>query len=182
MEKPLWRRRSSRYVIDSPHLRLRSDEIELPDGTIVPEYFVRESEGFVVVAAITEAAEVVMVREYRYGSDRVHLDLPAGTIAPGEHPAACAARELAEETGYVADRLELVAAYHAEPVRSTAQVRVFLGYDARLIAQPRRDPSECMEVELLTLEGLRRGLADGSVDSGASIAAGYRVLDALGRL
>jgi hypothetical protein len=42
MEKPLWRRRASTFVVDSPHMRLRVDELELPDGTIVPDYYVRE--------------------------------------------------------------------------------------------------------------------------------------------
>ena len=115
MEKPAWRRRSSTYVVDSPHLRLRVDELELPDGTVIPNYYVRESAGFVIVFALTTEREVILVRQYRYGADAIHLELPAGTIDDGEDPRDCAIRELAEETGYEAGDVELIGSYRAEP-------------------------------------------------------------------
>ena len=102
MEKPLWRRRASTFVVDSPHLRLRVDELELPDGTVVADYYVRESEGFVVVFPVTADDRIVLVRQYRYGTDAIHLELPAGGLHAGEDPRDCAARELREETGYEA--------------------------------------------------------------------------------
>ena len=94
MEKPLWRVRSSTYLIESEHLRIRSDEIELPSGVVLPNYYVRESLGFVMAFALTPAREVVLVRQYRYGIDQVIVELPAGSIDPGEDPLACARREL----------------------------------------------------------------------------------------
>ena len=63
MEKPLWRVRRSSYVVDSPYMRLRADELELPDGTIVPDYYVRESLGFVTILALTADRQV-----YSFGS------------------------------------------------------------------------------------------------------------------
>src|SRR5271165_3069718 len=51
MKKPRWRLRQSSYLVDSPYMRLRVDEVELPDGTVVPNYYVRESRGFVTILA-----------------------------------------------------------------------------------------------------------------------------------
>ena len=182
MEKPRWRRRASAFVVDSPHLRLRVDELELPDGTIVPDYYVRESAGFVVVFPVTDDGRIVMVRQYRYASDAIHLELPAGGLHDGEDPARCAARELLEETGYEAQRWELVATYYAEPVRATSQARIFLATGAHKTREPDLEPTEIIEVELVNFGVFRAMLVDGRIDAGHVLTAGYRVLDFLGKL
>jgi ADP-ribose pyrophosphatase len=182
MEKPAWRRRTSHYVVDSPYLRLRVDELVLADGTIIPDYYVREWAGFVTIAALTDDEHVVLVRQYRYGADAIHLELPAGMLEEGEAPRDCALRELVEETGYEVSRCELVARYFAEPVRSTAQAYVFVAFGARKAREPKLDAGECLQTELVPLAAFRALLRDGTIDAGASIAGGYRALDYLERL
>jgi ADP-ribose pyrophosphatase len=179
MDKPRWRVRSSSYVVDSPYMRLRADELELPDGTIVPNYYVRESFGFVTILALTADRQVILVRQYRYGADSIHLELPAGMLMEGEAPQACALRELAEETGYEVARSEAAAVYLPEPVRSTARAYVYVGFDARRTRELQLDVTEHLQVEIASLPRFREMLADGTVDAGASIAAGYRALDYL---
>ena len=182
MEKPQWRVLASRYVVDSLYMRLRVDEVELPDGTVVPNYYVRESRGFVAILALTPDDEVVLVRQYRYGSDAIHLELPAGTLLGNEDPRECALRELAEETGYEVERCDLAAVFAPEPVRSPARAYVYIGLGARKTGELRLDPTEHLQVELASLPRFRRMLQDGSIDAGGSIAAGYRGLDYLKRL
>jgi 8-oxo-dGTP pyrophosphatase MutT (NUDIX family) len=163
-------------------MRLRVDEVVLADGTIIPDYYVREWAGFVTVAALTADEQIILVRQYRYGADSIHLELPAGMLEDGEEPRACALRELAEETGYEVSRCELVARYFAEPVRSTARAYVFVAFGARKTREPKLDPGEHLQTELVPLAALRTLLRDGSIDAAASIAAGYRALDYLDRL
>ena len=178
----MWRRRASSFIVDSPHLRLRVDEVELPNGTVVPNYYVRESHGFVIAFPVTSDGRIVLVRQYRYGSDAIHLELPAGTLDPDEDPLACARRELLEETGYEAARWTFVTGYYAEPVRANAKARIYLALDARKVAEPALDPTEAMEVELATFDDFRAMLTDGRIDSGHTLVAGYRALDALEKL
>ena len=182
MQKPQWRRRSSEYLVDSPFMRLRADEVELPDGTVISQYFVRESRGFVVAFATTPDDRIVLVRQYRYGSDELHLELPAGMLDGDEDPADCAARELVEETGYEATRWEPVAAYYVEAVRSQAKTYVFLGRDARRVREPKLDASEVIETELAGFDEFRAMLADGRIDTAHTMAAAYRALEYLRRL
>ncbi|HEV7180255.1 MAG TPA: NUDIX hydrolase [Candidatus Baltobacteraceae bacterium] len=180
MEKPHWRVRSSGYVVESPFMRLRRDEVELPDGTVIPEYYVRESHGFVIVFALTPAREVVLIEQYRYGNDSVIIELPAGTIDLGEDPLGCAQRELLEETGYTAPQWELVLSAPAEPVRSNAVMHCYIARDAVLTGVQTLDSTEHIDVQLATLERARAMLRDGTIASVASIAAGYASLDRIG--
>jgi ADP-ribose pyrophosphatase len=176
VQKPHWRRIASRYVIDSPFLRIRQDTVELPDGTVVPEYFVRESPGFVMVFALTTDERVILVRQYRYGSDAVGLELPAGMLEPGEDPQACAARELLEETGYRAEEMRPLASYSVEAVRSDGRAFFFTARGAKRVAEPAPEATEQIEVELVTVAEFAAMLQDGRVDNLASVAAGYRAL------
>jgi 8-oxo-dGTP pyrophosphatase MutT (NUDIX family) len=163
-------------------MRLRADEVELPDGTVIEQYFVRESRGFVVAFAMTPEDRIVLVRQYRYGTDEIHVELPAGMLDGDEDPKDCAARELAEETGYEAAHWELVADYYVEPVRSQAKTYVFLARGAGPVREPKLDPAEMLETELAGFDEFRTMMTDGRIDTAHTLAAAYRVLEYLGRL
>ena len=179
MEKPLWRVRSSTYLIESEHLRIRSDEIELPSGVVLPNYYVRESLGFVMVFALTPAREVVLVRQYRYGIDDVIGELPAGSIDRGEDPLACAQRELAEETGYTASRWEHLATVPAEPVRSNSLLRAFMAFDATPTQAQKLDETEAIEPFTVPLEEIRPMLRANAIGALSCVAVAFAALDRL---
>ncbi len=182
MEKPHWHVRSSTYVVESEFLRLRRDEIELPDGKRIPDYFVRESAGFVVTFAMTDDDRVVVVHQYRYGADCITLELPAGSIDSEEHALSCAQRELTEETGFSADQWEEVLVAPSEPVRSNSMMHVYIARNAKLTHEQKLDLGEHIEWELMPIDEFRRHLFEGSISAVSSIAAGYAALHRLGRL
>jgi ADP-ribose pyrophosphatase len=179
-----WRIVESRVVIETPHLRLREDEIELPNGTRIGNYYVRESRGFTVVFAVTPDERVVLVRQYKHGVSHWVLELPAGAIDPGEAPEACARRELAEETGYVAagPALEHMGTFVYDPTSSTTRYHLYLARGARKLLATSFDETEDIEVQLASFEELRRYVRDGTIEVGTHIASIYYVLDRLGRL
>jgi ADP-ribose pyrophosphatase len=179
MEKPQWRRLASTYLVNSVHLRLRTDRVELPNGTVLDAYYVRESNGFVIAVALTPEREVVLVRQYRYGVDAVVIELPAGTIDEGEDPLDCAKRELAEETGYTAERWEPLMTVAAEPVRSNSVVHCYLAYEARRTVSQKLDPTESIEPFTVSLEELRGMLRRGEFGAMSAVAAAYAALDTL---
>jgi len=161
-----WTIRSSTYRLDEPFLRVRSDTVELPDGRLIEGYFVRESRGFAIVAALTPERHVVLVRQYKHGIGEIVLELPAGMIDAGETPAGCAVRELAEETGYAGD-----------PTGSNASFHVFLIENATPKFAQSLDPTEAIEIETTTIDGLRAAVRDGRIASGSQVAAAYIALD-----
>jgi ADP-ribose pyrophosphatase len=178
-----WHIVASKIVIETPHLRLRRDEIELPSGKRIGDYYVRESRGFTIVFALTPDERVVLVRQYKHGVGQHVLELPAGAIDAGESPETCAARELAEETGYVAPAaLEHVGSFIFDPTSSTTRYHLYLARDARPLVPTSFDETEDIDVELATLGDLRRYVRDGTIDVGIHIASIYSVLDRLERL
>lgn len=178
-----WTIVASSYRIDDAYLRLRADQVELADGTIVDDYYVRETRGFTIVAALTPARELVLVRQYKHGIGRIILELPAGIIDPGESPAECAVRELAEETGYAGDPPRLLRALVPDPTNSTGVCSIFLIENAEPRTAQSLDVTETIVVETVELDAFARLLrGDDDFSSAPHVAAGYIVLDELGML
>jgi len=180
-EQSPWRIISSTYPISSPFLRLRSDTIELPNGHIIHDYYVRETRGFVVIFALTPSHDVVLVRQYKHGIGQYVVELPAGAIDEGEAPLDCATRELTEETGYAGDPPELVASYLGDPTNSNSIFHLYLVRNAAERGSQSLDISEDITVETVPLEALRTKIHDGTIRTGSHIASIYTVLDYLAK-
>ena len=95
-----WKTLKSEYLIRRPWLTARRDTVELPGGSVNPEFYVLEYPDWVNVLAITSDDEFVMIRQYRHGLGQTRYELCAGVVDPGESPLEAAKRELSEETGY----------------------------------------------------------------------------------
>jgi len=179
-----WKVIRSDYVVETPYLRLRRDHIELPSGEQIEDYFVRESRGFAVIFALTPDERVVLVRQYKHGIGLGVLELPAGSIDEGETPAACARRELAEETGFVGEPAEPihVRSFVTDPTNSDSRLHLFMVRNARAQGAQALDATEDIVVEFATLSALRRYVTDGTIEVSSHIACIYVMLDHLGRL
>src|SRR5512134_1438222 len=95
----------SRQVFAGRVLDLRVDRVRLGNGRVSELEVVRHP-GAVAVAALTSTGEVLLVRQYRYATGEWVLEVPAGKVDPGEDPEKAAGRELEEETGFRAGRLD----------------------------------------------------------------------------
>jgi 8-oxo-dGTP pyrophosphatase MutT (NUDIX family) len=182
MDDTGWRVAASSYILDSPYLRIRRDRIVLPDGTIVEDYYVRESRGYVIVFALTEDRRVVLVRQYKHGAGKVLLELIAGAIDEGEEPLQTAVRELAEETGYAAPSMKHVRSFVTDPTNANTIAHLFFAKNAYRSGDQQLDATENITVELATLDELRSMVRSGDIDSMPHVGAIYYVLDHLGSL
>lgn len=180
MEEPGWRVTASSYPIDSPYLRIRRDRIVLPDGTVIEDYYVRESRGYVIVFALTPDGNVVLVRQYKHGIGKVLLELIAGAIDEGEDPHDTAIRELAEETGYASPSMQYVSSFVTDPTNSTSVAHLFFARDAYRSGEQNLDVTEQIDVELAPAARLRERIQNGEIDSMPHVAAIYYLLDRLG--
>ncbi len=100
-----YRTLSSRYIYRGQNIRVRLDEVILSSGRETMREVI-EHEGAVVIVAIDEDSNVLLVRQFRHAAGKDLLELPAGGIDPGETPEMTVRREMQEETGYVPAILE----------------------------------------------------------------------------
>lgn len=176
-----WRVLSSRPALDDPWFRVRRDTVELPDGTVVDDYSVAERNDFSLVAAVTPADELVLVRQWKQGIGEITLELPGG-IVDAEDAHAAATRELREETGYACDDLRYVGGGPLDPSKETNRVHLFAGTGARRVGEQELDATEQIEVVLAPVSELRERIRAGEISAPTSVAGIYLALDALGRL
>ncbi len=111
-EERSWRQVGEDRIVNDGHLPVVGRTYELPDGSRTDWELLGHIES-VGVLALTDDGRVVLVREFRPGPGRVVANLPSGMVEPGEAPDVTGARELTEETGYVAESVETVASIHA---------------------------------------------------------------------
>ena len=115
MNQP-WKKTGTKAVGDFRIFKLRSDFCINPRTGKEHDFYVLDTVGWVNVIALTPARELVMVRQFRVGSNTVELEIPGGMMDPGESdPVATAIRELREETGYAGEHARLLGKIWSNP-------------------------------------------------------------------
>ncbi len=154
-----------REIFEGRIFRVRVESITLPGGHALDAEIVRHP-GSVVLLPVTEAGEVVLVRQYRHPIGRWAWELPAGSLKPGEDPLEAARRECHEEIELVPDRLEKLGAFFPTPGYCDEEMHVYLATGLRA---PRADesatPDEDEEIEIgrFTPDAIRAMIATGDI-------------------
>jgi ADP-ribose pyrophosphatase len=158
-----------RTVYDGKVLSLHVDEVEEPGGIRALREVVRQP-GSVATLPVEADGRITLVRQYRYPVDALLWELPAGRLDPGEDPEAGAQRELREEIGQRAERLERIAFYYTTPGFCDEAMHVFRG--SGLVPSPAKgDEDERIEVRSFTLEELLRMVQAGEICEGKTLLA-----------
>ncbi len=161
----------SEIVYPGRAFTIRRDHIRLPDGRQAKLDIV-EHVGSVVILPVDDSGNLLFVRQYRHAAGLDLLELPAGTLDAGEAPEACARREVREETGMAAGKLEYLGGFYLAPGYSTEYMHVYLATNLH------HDPLEADADEFLSVEKvpLREALempARGVLPDAKSLAAFY---------
>lgn len=167
-----WKIRQSQLVIDNQWCRVRKDEVELPNGEIVDDFFVNVRPDIVLVLPVTLQQEIVFVRQYRHGVGEVLLELPAGAFYPEkEAPESAGMREFTEETGYTSDPLIKLATLYDNPVKDTNKIHLFLAKNARKVKEQILDITEEIEVVLVPVSQVLEKINAGEICVAGTLAA-----------
>lgn len=176
-----FRYRQSRELLKTPIFRLREDEAEHPRTGRVRPYVALDAPDWVNIVAITDDEQMLLVRQWRHGTRRFELELPAGALEPGESPEQAAARELMEETGYQATSITLIGTVAPNAAYQSNRCFTVLAEGCRKTGETNFDEGEDIEIELCAPEALRARLG-GEVQNALVFCGLYWWLERRGRV
>ena len=174
-----WTRLARRTLVADRWLTLHADRVRTGGGVELDPFYVIDEHSWSCVIPVLPDGRLVLVEQYRHGVERVMLELPAGDLDAGEHPATGALRELAEETGYRAcgEPIALGMLY-PEPSRNRSCGYGFVVNVAALAGARDLDPAEQILVHVVTVPEVFAALADGRIAHATHAAFLYQARSA----
>ena len=130
-----------------------------------------EAVDWVNVLALTADRQVVLLKQYRPGIDRVCLEIPGGMVDPGEQPVEAAVRELLEETGYGGGTAEILASVAPNPAIQNNFLHTVLVSDVTKLAEPKPEGDEVLDVLTVPLTEMRERLVRGEIEHALVVVA-----------
>lgn len=156
-------------VYDGAVAKVYRIDLKMPDGQTIARDLIHYI-GAAVILPILADGSIVFIRNYRFAVNEHVLELPAGMIDPGESPQICAERELTEETGYSAGKLEKLGAFCTAPGSSDEIIHAFLATDLKAGSQA-LEGYEQIDVEIVPGGRVKQMVADGTIHDAKTISA-----------
>ena len=171
MIKP-WKKISSKPVGDFRIFKIRSDTSVNPRTGKEHDFFILDSVNWVNVIAITPDQQLVIIEQYRHGSNTIELEIPGGMMDPGEtDPVATAVRELREETGYEGENARLLGRVHANPAILTNTCFTVIVENCQLKHDTQFDHSEDLVTRLVPVAEIPKLVADEKISHSLVVVA-----------
>ena len=163
-----------RVVFEGRKVKVQVNRVIEPSGRTVSREIIVHP-GAVGIVARPSPEEVVLIRQYRHSPGQELIEIPAGTLAPGEDPTAAALRELEEETGYRAGAIVERARFFTTPGFTNELMYLFEASDL-VKTQPHPEDDEAIEVDVLQRDEALRLIEHGHIKDAKTIAGLLMVL------
>lgn len=152
-------------------LDIYSDTMELPNGKTEEWDFVSHRKGAACVLPVLDDGRIILVRQYRNALERETLEVPAGCRDfPTEDTRIAAERELREETGYTSNHIEFLISLRTTVAFCDESIDVYLATEL-VPGEQSLDEAEDIDVELYTLEELKKKIYAGEIQDSKTVAA-----------
>ena len=173
---------SSQRIYTGRVINLDVDKVQFPDESVGELEMVRHPGASAVLPFLSdpggEDPQILLIRQYRYAADAFIYEIPAGRLEPGETPESCAHRELQEETGCTAERVERLTTVYTTPGFTDERIHLFMATGITR-GEARREADEFVENVTMTLSRALSMIKDGEIVDGKTaialmFAAGFR--------
>jgi 8-oxo-dGTP pyrophosphatase MutT (NUDIX family) len=170
-----WRQLSSRPCADYRVFSVREERKVSPRTGREHGVFIIDSADWVNVVALTPERRMVLIEQYRHGSNTVELEIPGGVMDPADaSPEAAGCRELAEETGYQGEEPLIVGQVFPNPAIMSNRCHTVLVRNCRQTRPVQFDPGEDLVTRLVPLEQVAELIASGRIRHALMVAALYQ--------
>lgn len=169
-----WQILDSSYPFSCPWLKVRKDEVQLPNGITIPDFYVTEAPDWVNVIAVTKEGEFIIEEQYRHGAQRICFELCAGMVDEGESPLEAAKRELLEETGYAGGGWKAFGISVPDASGSIIKCHHFIATDVEYQQAPKPEHTEEIKIHLANESELKAMMSDGRMVEAVMLAPLWR--------
>ena len=167
-----WERLAAEIVYECRIFSLRRDRSRFSRDNAEHEFHVLESPDWCNIIPLTSRDEVVMVRQFRHGVGACTLEVPGGMVDPeDESPLVAARREMVEESGYDATRIEPLGVIHPNPAIQSNRCHSFVAFDVERRQVPTFDSTEETEVVLVPLARIPELMRTGDITHALVVVA-----------
>lgn len=164
---------NSREVFNCRVFTIKCENYFLEKTNSTHDFFIIEPTNWVNIIALTENDEVILVKQYRYGTQKITLEIPGGMIDEGENPEQAAKRELLEETGYKSTDWQLIGITDPNPAIQNNKCYIFLAKNSKFIKTPNLDNTEEIEILNAPLKEIPKLIQDSYITHSLVITAFY---------
>ncbi|MDO4640109.1 MAG: NUDIX hydrolase [Neisseria sp.] len=158
----------SEPIFQGTFVSIARDKVRLPNGNESHRVVIRHP-GAACVLAVTSDDKVIFVRQWRYACGKAMLELPAGKLEAGEDPALCALRELAEETPFAAERVELVRVFYTAPGFCDEKMYLYRAINVSETSNLQPDQDEFVETVVLSRQEVLQALQNGEIEDAKTL-------------
>ncbi|MHA1520102.1 MAG: NUDIX hydrolase [Promethearchaeota archaeon] len=168
-----WKLLSERTVFESFPFNIVEKVYDQPREQGEFNAYVLDVPTWANVIGRTSENKILLIRQFRFGTDTIELEIPGGMIEPGEDPSIGIKRELEEETGYISNIWKQIGVVNANPAIQNNKCFTFLADKIEPKGNINFDPGEEIEYEFATLEEVRAYIRKGQITNTYIIAAFY---------
>jgi 8-oxo-dGTP pyrophosphatase MutT (NUDIX family) len=166
-----WERISSKEIADCRVFKVREDLCERESDSKRSTFFVIESPDWVNIIAMTKDEEVVLIEQFRHGTEEIILEIPGGMIDENEDAETAARRELLEETGFSSDQFILLGKSSPNPAIQGNTLYHFLALNAEKTHETTFDEHESLVTKLVSLKEIKKLILKGKITHSLVLAA-----------
>lgn len=166
-----WQVFPDRVLLTTPVATIKAGPVRCRRSGRQKDFYLFDFPDWVNIVALTPMREIILIRQFRYGSNRLEIEIPGGTVNDRENPVAAGCRELLEETGYAGSNARVIGKVCPNPAIQRNYCHTVLVEEAVQVAEPRLDDMEDIECLPLPEKEVLRHIATGAIDHGLVLNA-----------
>lgn len=171
-----WREEGRNELLSTPIFKVHSSLARSQLSGKEHEFVILDCPDWVNVVALTDEGQVVLIHQWRHGTQEITTEIPGGMVEEGESPEEAGRRELLEETGYEATHWEQIGVVEPNPAFQTNRTFTFLARGAKKVAEQSPDPNEEIAVEERALTDVPGLIAQGEIRHALVVCAFFFAL------